>query len=325
MTIELSENEEIILDEVQKAIHYCLYCQSFDGGDVIWMYGRRTDVYDLLLDYEITEKQKEKIATKLECPHCGNSSFDISTPVGLQTKLEREIEEHMDEVYGMYGSEVRQFEEELEEYPLLAYKNEFAQKIYNEIADKKLPVTEIIGFFYRSRLVNGDVLDSDEMKNAPTGIPFEGRFNHSGQSHLYLANSAITSIKEVVGDLTSSLVWLQKIEISENVDKILDLSFQWYMLSPSISTILLSLKVYNTIGRSDRNQDNWNPDYFLTRYIMDCAKSLGYNGIKYNSSKTTSDFNVVLFYTDKIIFQFKGDPEVHKFNITDSDLSINDD
>ena len=105
----------------------------------------------------------------------------------------------------------------------------------------------------------------------------------------------------------------QEFEILEAVDNILDLSFDWSNLTPSTSLLLLSLKVKDSISRSDRNKELWKPDYFLTRYIMDCAKELGYNGIKYNSIKDRIEFNLVLFYRDKIKIKAIGKPKIEIF------------
>jgi len=128
-----------------------------------------------------------------------------------------------------------------------------------------------------------------------------------------MASDKKTSIKEVTSEKKSILVWNQEFKISTEVNDILDLSFDWSNLTPSTSTLLLSLKVFDSIGRTDRNLYNWNPDYFLTRYIMDCAKSLGYNGIRYNSVKESNAFNIVLFYPDKIDIKPIGNPCIEVF------------
>ncbi|MCL8000781.1 RES family NAD+ phosphorylase, partial [Brucella sp. 21LCYQ03] len=80
--------------------------------------------------------------------------------------------------------------------------------------------------FYRARKVtNHDILEINEMLNAPVGKSTEGRFNHSGQSHLYLANTKETAIKEVVQNLKNSLIWVQEFKINSGIDNILDLTF----------------------------------------------------------------------------------------------------
>jgi hypothetical protein len=97
------------------------------------------------------------------------------------------------------------------------------------------------------------------------------------------------------------------------IHNILDLSYDWSNITPSTSTLLLALNVKRSIGRTDRNIDNWKPDYFLTRFIMDCAKSSGYNGIKYNSTKDLFAHNIVLFHARKAQVIAMGNPQIEIF------------
>ncbi len=151
------------------------------------------------------------------------------------------------------------------------------------------------------------------MHNPPKGKPLEGRFNHSGQSHLYLSNNLNTAIKEVVGLNRTQLVWTQEFSIEKEIKNILDLSFNWENLTPSTSAMLLSLKLNNSIDRTDRNKENWRPDYYMTRYIMDCAKELEYSGIKYNSTKDLYEFDLVLFHPQQVGLKSIGRPKIQIF------------
>lgn len=311
---ELTTKEERYRKKVQSLIEYCLYCQPYDEGDAVWIFGDRMSLDDLFYNCNVPEKYWDNIMEHLVCPNCGNSSFSLGLDIGVKTEFEKDVDKHMNEAYDLYGSEVRELEKLLESYPLLAYQNKLAKRIYKEIKEKKLPTTTIKGNFFRARKVeSSEVISSKKMYNPPLGKPEEGRFNHSGQSHLYLANDKKTAIKEVTSDEHSLLVWYQEFEISNEINDILDLSFDWSRLTPSTSTLLLSLKVHNSIGRTDRNKYNWKPDYYLTRYIMDCAKNLGFNGIKYNSVKETYDFDVVLFFPEKIRIKAIGNPCIETF------------
>lgn len=311
---ELSKIEEKHRLRIQSKIEFCVNCQPFDEGEAVWIHGERIELEELLCSLKIPEKYWNNVVQHLSCPNCGNEYFDESDEVGIETKFDREINEHMDKVSKIYGSQVKDFEELLEKFPFLAYSNKFGKRIYMELKEKKLPTVIINGVFFRARRVeSSEVFTKDKMYHPPTGKPQEGRFNHAGQSHLYLSNDERTAINEVVADEHSVLVWSQTFEISEDVDNILDLSFDWAELTTSTSTLLLSLKVNNSIGRDDRNKELWRPDYYLTRFIMDCAKEQGYNGIKYNSTKSISEFDVVLFYPEKLQISPKGDPRIKIF------------
>lgn len=312
--LELTKREEKYLKCVQSKIEYCIYDQPWEDSEPVWMLGERTDIEDLLDNCDVPKKSRKNILNNLYCPSCGNEVFELASDVGVKTRFELEVEKHMDEAYGLYGDGVRLLEDELEKFPLLALSNKIAKKIFQEISDKSLPVVEIKGEFYRARKVEtANVIEEKHMFNPPIGKSMEGRFNHAGQSHLYLANEKETALKEAVITNESVLVWLQKFHIQSTVKNILDLSLDWDKLTPTTNTYLLSLNVFGTIHRKDRNKENWRPDYFLTRFIMDCAKKCGYNGIKYNSSKESYSYNVVLFYPDKKNIKPVGKPTVEIF------------
>ncbi|MGB0891953.1 MAG: RES family NAD+ phosphorylase [Flavobacteriaceae bacterium] len=312
---ELTKKEEGYRKKVQSKINYCSYCQPYDGGEFVWIFGDQIELDELMDSLNIDEKHRENIYWHLGCPNCGNSEFDACSLVGLKTKFEIEIENHIDKALKLFGKKIKKFNEELELAPFLAYKNSFGKQIYKEIKDNTLPIISAGGVYFRSRSVtSSEVFDAERMKNAPLGKPLDGRFNHSGQSHLYLANDKETAIREVASNDKPFLVWIQKFLIKKTVDKILDLSFDWDFLTPSTSILLLSMKLTNSLIRSDRNNENWKPDYYLTRYIMDCAKELGYNGIKYNSAKEYRSYNLVLFYPESIDIVLEEKPKIEIFD-----------
>jgi hypothetical protein len=46
---------------------------------------------------------------------------------------------------------------------------------------------------------------------------------------------------------------------------------------------------------------------------MDCAKSVGYSGIKYDSAKEPNSYNIVLFYPDKVKMEDFENPTLEQF------------
>lgn len=310
----LTSKEEKYRSKVQSKIENCIYCQPYDGGEVFWILGDRIELMELLEICKVPEINWEIIVEHLHCPYCGNISFDLASEIGIKTEFDIEVDKHLAGAKKMYGSLVIELEELLEKFPLLAYSNKLAKRIFKEIKDEKLPKSSVVGEFYRARKAeNSVVITNDGMFNPPIGKPTEGRFNHSGQSHLYMSNNKSAAIKEVVSEEPSLLVWCQKFEIKTKIENVLDLSFDWDSLSPLTSTLLLALKVKNTLGRNDRNKELWRPDYYLTRFIMDCAKKLGYNGIKYNSAKHYDSFNIVLFYPNAKMIIPIGAPQIEIF------------
>lgn len=312
--IELTTREEVLRKKVQKHIFYCSYDQPYDSGEPVWIFGDKIELTELFEDLHVPYESWENITEHLFCPGCGHNHFELAETVGLQTKYEKEINNHTEKAQKKYGKGIKDFEAHLEKTPMLGFQHTFGKKLFNELKNGSFPSISIQGRFYRSRPVtSSEIFTSGKMGSAPKGKPTEGRFNHSGQSHLYLASDKATALLEVAQTDNSALLWCQEFEITNDVDQILDLSFNWTNLSISTSTLLLSLKMNDAIDKTDTNSEFWRPDYFLTRFIMDCAKSLNYKGIKYNSTKSYSGFNVVLFYRGQIDIEPIGKPFIEQF------------
>lgn len=309
----LTEREEKLKEKVQNDIHYCLNCQARDSGDWIWVMGQRYDLERLLSDHKVPEKSIDKIVEYLHCPYCG-TDLDRYDEIGLEDLADQIINSHLKEANKKYGKSINQFHENIKRFPTLALQSTLAKKIFKEIKEKHLATCSIKGKWFRARILSDSkVLEAEDFLAPPIGKPQEGRFNHSGQSHFYIANSEKTSIAECIQKNTPSLLWIQEFELNE-IDNILDLSYDWDNLGPSTSTLLVALHHSKILEQSKDNKEMWKPEYNITRFIMDSAKQNGYVGIKYNSVKDISGCNVVLFEFKKELIQKYGKPRVIEHN-----------
>jgi len=299
------------LEKAQRQIYYCFNCQAVDSGDIVWVQGDRISLLDHFVDLRIPQKYWDQLADDLYCPNCSTSHFGLGADVGLQTKFEKHLTRLETTGRTVYEKQVKGLEEILTSFPFLALSNKFGRKLFKEIEGSKLNTTQIEGEFFRARRVKpSTVVRRRDLLEAPLGKSLEGRFNHAGQSHLYLSSEQETAKLEVAkGDCK---ICCQR-WIIEPIDKVLDLTLDWDETSPSTSASLVALNLGNSLTRFDRNVKNWRPDYFITRFIMDCAKSLGYLGIKFNSARGFG-FNVVLFYPDKVGAK-KSKPLISKFRL----------
>jgi len=317
---ELTKKEQKIISQIQNIISSCGNCESWDNEtkEPFWIWGEGTDMYDLLDEYNIEYDRKEIVAFELRC--CCGSELELTSKVGIKRKYEIELEAYIENVTKKFSKPLQSFDELINNHPLLALKHPIGKKIYSEISKKNLPECKIIegDILYRARLSSNSILlDSEDFKRAPLGIPTEGRFNHSGQSHWYLCSNEECAILEIVDQ---GLVWTQQFETKGTIDKILDLSFDYNDISTSMNTLLASLHFSDVLLKNKKNNENWKPDYFATRYIMDCAKSCGYNGIKYNSTKNFSAINYVLFYPDSIEIDTVGRPKINMHSRQEDDF-----
>ena len=208
----------------------------------------------------------------------------------------KKVQQHIRTAKGKYGKAIIQLEKLLLRAPMLAMTDPLAKKIKREMEAKSVKRIDLTGEFYRARPVERNHrFTAKEMTAPPLGWPNEGRFNHSGQNHLYLSTDEETCVKEVLDGIPEGgQVCCIKWKLVYPVKNVLDLSYDWKDLGPSASTLLVALNAMRALERRHRNNLNWKPDYVLTRMIMDCAKETGFSGIQYNSVKTNGK-NVVLF------------------------------
>jgi len=179
---------------------------------------------------------------------------------------------------------------------MMAMIDPLAKKIKREMEAKSVRRITLRGDFYRARPVEiHNIYAAREMTAPPLGFPNEGRFNHSGQNHLYLSTNEETCVKEVLDQLQDGWhICCIKWRLMHPVRNVLDLSYNWQDFGPSASTLLVALNATRALERRYRNNLNWKPDYVLTRMIMDIAKETGFSGILYNSVRSDGK-NVVLF------------------------------
>lgn len=308
------------LTKVQSEIYYCYNCQPYEGGEPFWIQGDQISVGDLMDSCKVPPSYQTEIVPNLYCPNCGTSHFDLYSDVGRATKYEKELSAREKKIKSIHRGQVQSLEALLQESPMLGLTHPFGRKILKEIIGRKMPTTTVEGKLYRARRIDGEqIFATTDMLHAPTGKPRDGRFNHAGQSHLYLSTEKETALKEVID--RSCIVWLTSVTLAKPVEQILDLDVDWTEdFSPSSSILLHALIIGNSLTRSDRNRENWTPDYYLTKFIMDCARKSGYNGIRYRSAKSPGSSNYVLFHPDMIQFKRLGKPRLVVFKKSDENL-----
>jgi len=212
-----------------------------------------------------------------------------------------------------YGKQVDELQEYLEKYPFLTLSAPLGKTIYREIIKKKPPICDVEGTWYRTRPVkDSKIYHLEDMKAPPISSAGDGRYNHAGQSVLYLAENS--SMQEAVNDLNvSAVVWTQAYQIEE-IPNILDLTNRWDNYDPSTSAVIVALLSSHTLNRKVLNRENmWRPEYFITRYIADCARLANFNGIKYDSTRGYGE-NIVIFDHTKLLIRAEGEPELKTYN-----------
>ncbi len=176
--------------------------------------------------------------------------------------------------------------------PFLILNDKFAKETYDLLHEvsKITENTRIDNPLYRARIST----KVSKLNNSAFGIPpkeviSERRYNHAGEQVLYLGSDIITCYNEV----EENLCFVIECNINQDI-KILDLS------KPSESHTQyesnLNALAYSALMSRKSTTEGWNkPAYVFSRFISDCAKSAGFDAIKYPSTKLTlNNFNLVI-------------------------------
>ena len=286
------------VEEVQPHVDYCVTCQPWESGEVIWILGERQYMGDFLSNFEVPEELQDSVASLLECNNCG-APLDMGSDVGTKSALELEGEERSAECWAAWRTEYEpklgDFTQFLSSYPYLGCGHEFGQHILDEIS--KFPTMEIDDeSWWRARKPDGARNLSQTDLWPPETPAAEGRYSHYGQRVFYLASTAQASALEVLGD-GESLVWIQEYKLI-GVKQILNLANYVDERDDGVSVLEFGLD-HTDIHRVPPDPTSpWKPQYFLPRFIADCARLKGYQGICFRSHKHIRR-NLVLFeWTD---------------------------
>lgn len=194
----------------------------------------------------------------------------------------------------------------------IKYKSRFHTNIFNKELFKvylKYSTTTLKPGekYFRARISNDEGYSKHEMGAPKLGKSTDGRANPRGISYLYLSSKLKTTFHEVragVHDYVTvaefrilkelkviDFTLLDKISpfIDENFDETL------YIINrQNLSRIHREILKPLRTGESDLN-------YLPTQYIVDYIRSLGYEGIKYDSSRDREGFNLALFSEEKVV------------------------
>ena len=181
--------------------------------------------------------------------------------------------------------------------PFLMLDHHFARRVLDQIKEmvssaSRRSVSEPL---YRARLAaDVDRLGQDAAELAtyappPAAYVGEGRFNHAGSPMLYAASTPVVAAAELgrPGDLAyvaelriaSELLVLDLVDLEEGTT-----GFE-LMKALASSALLLA----------PNTGEGWlKRQYIFSRFVADCARSAGFNAIRYGSTKHVSGSNIVV-------------------------------
>jgi RES domain-containing protein len=181
--------------------------------------------------------------------------------------------------------------------PFLLLEHEFARRVFGHIraavkAAGRLPAGQSL---YRARM-SSDIARLGQATGAlttygppPARYVQEGRFNHAGAPMLYLASTADVAAAEIgmpgepchIAELRiqRELILLDLVDLDED--------------APGCE--LMRALASSSLVAAPRLGEGWEKkQYVFSRFIADCARSAGYDAIRYASTKKVDGNNIVI-------------------------------
>ena len=159
--------------------------------------------------------------------------------------------------------------------------------------------------FYRARISNMDGFAKSEMLNPPADKAKAGRANPTGISYLYLADQIKTTLYEARASLFD-YVTVGEFRAKEDI-KVINLRGDTYdpvLLAEQeeLEDFLIHLPFITTLetnlSKPRRRSDN-ELDYLPTQYLSEFIKSIGFDGVEFQSSLFSGGYNLAIFTPDK--------------------------
>ncbi|MEP2679663.1 MULTISPECIES: RES family NAD+ phosphorylase [Roseobacteraceae] len=201
--------------------------------------------------------------------------------------------------------------------PFLMLEHDFARLVLKEIrAAEKQAKSQIHQIpFHRAR-TRADVIECgqafDDLMTygpAPAMYTGEGRFNHAGCPMLYLANDDAVAASEVGGDGEICLVGRLRILKPLKVLDLIDID------GDDVDNELFDALGNSALLAAPSTGAGWvKRQYVFSRFVADCAKSAGFDAIRYGSMKQRTGVNYVILdppadLTGFICFEDYGETE----------------
>ncbi len=159
--------------------------------------------------------------------------------------------------------------------------------------------------FYRARISNKEGFGKSDMLNPPADKAKAGRANPTGISYLYLADQIKTTLYEARASLFD-YVTVGEFRAKEDV-KVINLRGDTYdpvLLAEQeeLEDFLIHLPFITTLetnlSKPRRRSDN-ELDYLPTQYLSEFIKSIGFDGVEFQSSLFSGGYNLAIFTPEK--------------------------
>ncbi|HRE04228.1 MAG TPA: RES family NAD+ phosphorylase [Opitutaceae bacterium] len=290
--------EELFLDEVESCCSANIACCDNCHDDFVaqWPYAYSADEAKFqcesipiswfhsatrLSDW-YTKEEFEKLLPTIKCPNCGESLTYNIWPYELPFTPPED-----------YDIILAELAHRASETPFLLLEYPFCVQVRNALADisAKCSPSTSNDFLFRGLSLSPSRTPSFADFDFPTADRVkEGRYNHAGDSVLYLASSEDVCKAEM---RNAADLYIAKFRFPLPL-KTLDL-MRPHEAENEHSDILSFIVFSALLSAKSQDKGFSRPEYVFSRFIKDCAKYLGFDAIRYPSTRVgTARFNLVI-------------------------------
>ena len=250
--------------------------------------GFQSSVWDLGLIYEgsrlremYSKEEFWEFVKDIECPRCLSPLKCHIWPYNLPFDPPDGFETAAQQIATIAGVT-----------PFLLLTHPFALRVHQAIQDLGAATQpEVLGQpYYRGRILKASpTVPVTDFDKPPPSCTREGRYNHAGLPALYLASDLLTCFLELREPATD--FFAVRVVIPGSL-KILDLM----KIEEGVTEhAILSAVLYSSLLSRPRAGDDFKrPQYVFTRFVADCARAAGFDGIRYPSTRISKAHNLVL-------------------------------
>lgn len=306
-SVVIDQKVDEFVSAVQAHVDYCLTCQPYEDGDAIWILGEEIDFEHLMEELDIPEDLRDEVARRIICPNCG-AGQERYNRIGRKDEFEIEADRKWEEWHCKVGFEVNEFASYLADFSYLGLSHSMGQRIFDSLVTFPCRDMEDEVWWRARRPDGGRKFSASEMHANPAPMS-EGRFSHYGQSALYIASDPAAAAAECLGP-GDEIAWVKQFKV-RSVKKVLDLS-DYLNAQDAIDVLSLGLINEHLDRLTPDEKSPWKPEYFLPRFIADCARQQGYGGIIFRSRRHYGT-NLVIFSYDKSMVRAIGKTKLFQF------------
>lgn len=227
-----------------------------------------------------SKEDYQRLLPTMKCPSCGESFTDNFWAYELPFDPPDNHEEILTDIATLAKSR-----------PFLLLSYDFCREVYDvikKLASSAKPKT-FDNLFFRGRSIATSPTIVD-FEKPPAKVVREGRYNHAGDSVLYVASTLNTCKAEMRAAKDLRII---SFKMSEAM-KVLDLIDAEEAHCESKD--LLEFLVYSALLSATSKDDGFSrPEYVFSRFIKDCALDAGFDAIKYPSTRVGEErFNLAI-------------------------------